>query len=243
MALLWSGTVESESSPGAGAAGGTGRGATAATTLCAMTDQIVSWVETLMTLPVFYPVLGLVVIIDSLFPLVPSETIITLAGAWAGSRGVPDLLTVIQVAVIAAMIGDNLCYLLGTRLIGFVENTPDDSARGKAIAWVRRNIRRRAATTIIVARFIPWGRWFMTIMLGSVRYPWRWFLLYDTLGIIIWAVQAAMIGYLGGYLFRDHPLVGVIVGITLGTVVGLLIQRVQATFFEWRDEQRGISEA
>lgn len=74
MALLWSGTVESESSPGAGAAGGTGRGATAATTLCAMTDQIVSWVETLMTLPVFYPVLGLVVIIDSLFPLVPSET-------------------------------------------------------------------------------------------------------------------------------------------------------------------------
>mgnify|MGYP001012297998 CR=1 FL=1 len=34
-----------------------------------------------------------------------------------------------------------------------------------------------------------------------------------------------------------------LLGVTLGTVVGLLIQRVQATFFEWRDEQRGISEA
>lgn len=196
-----------------------------------MTDQIVTWVETLLTLPIFYPVLALLVILDSLLPLIPSEAVLTLAGAWSGARDAPDLFKIIQVAVVAAIIGDNLCYLLGTRLIGFVERAPDDSTRGRAIAWVRRNIRRNAATTIIVARFIPWARWFMTIMLGSVRYPWRWFFLYDTVGVILWATQATLLGYLGGWVFSDYPLIGMIVGITLGSVVGLVIQRVQEKLF------------
>lgn len=196
-----------------------------------MTDQIVTWVETLLTLPVFYPVLALLVILDSLLPLIPSEAVLTLAGSWSGARGVPDLFTVIQIAVLAAIIGDNICYLLGTRLIRFVERVPEDSARGRAVAWVRLNIRRRAGTTIIIARFIPWARWFMTIMLGSVRYPWRWFFLYDTVGVIIWAAQATLIGYLGGRLFSEYPLIGMAVGITLGTMVGLVIQWVQERIY------------
>lgn len=191
-----------------------------------------------MTLPVFYPALALLVLVDCLFPLIPSETVITLAGVWAGSRGVPDLWTVIQVSVAAAIIGDNICYLLGTRLIRVVERVPDDSARGRALAWVRRSMRRRAGVTIIVARFIPWARWFMTIMLGSVRYPWRQFFLYDTIGVVIWAVQAALIGYLGGWLFQDFPLIGLLVGLTLGTVVGLLIQGLQNHFLDRREVRR-----
>lgn len=203
-----------------------------------MTDQIVTSVETLLTLPAFYPVLALLVILDSLLPLVPSEAVLTLAGSWSGARGVPHLFTVIQIAVAAAMIGDNLCYFLGTRLIGFVERVPDDSARGRAVSWVRLNIRRRAGTTIIVARFIPWARWFMTIMLGSVRYPWRWFFLYDTIGVLIWATQATLIGYLGGRMFSDYPLIGMAVGITLGTLVGLMIQRVQERVYRKQAENQ-----
>ena len=203
-----------------------------------MTGQIVTWVEALLTLPVFYPVLAGLVVLDSLLPLIPSEAVLTLAGSWSGSRGVPDLFTVIQIAVIGAVIGDNICYLLGTRLIRFVENVPEDSARGRAVAWVRENIRRNAATTIIVARFIPWARWFMTIMLGSVRYPWRWFFLYDTIGVIIWALQAVLIGYLGGWILSDYPLVGMVVGITLGTTVGLLVQRVQNLLSQRRERGR-----
>ncbi len=187
-----------------------------------------TWVETLLTLPAFYPVLGLLVVVDSLFPLIPSEAVLTLAGSWSGARGVPHLPTVLVIAVVGAMIGDNICFLLGTRLIGFVERARDDTPRGRAVLWVRRNIRRNAGTTIIIARFIPWARWFMTIMLGSVRYPWRWFLLYDTIGVLIWALQATLVGYVGGWVFSDYPLLGVVVGISLGAGTGLLIQRVQA---------------
>lgn len=193
-----------------------------------MTEQIITWVETLLTLPVFYPVLAALVVADSLVPAIPSEAVLTLAGSWSGARGVPDLGMTILVAVTAAVIGDNICYLAGTRLIGIVERTPEDSARGQAIAWVRENIRRNAAATIIIARFIPWARWFMTIMLGSVRYPWRWFFLYDTIGVVLWALLAVLIGYAGGWYFSDYPLLGVIVGIAVGGLVGVAIQRLQA---------------
>ncbi|MDO5668506.1 MAG: DedA family protein [Corynebacterium sp.] len=189
-----------------------------------MTELLITWVETLLTLPAFYPVLAALVVTDSLVPLIPSEAVLTLAGTWSGARGVPALGGIIGVAITAAIIGDNICYLLGTRLIGIVERTPADTSRGRAITWVRENIRRNAATTIIIARFIPWARWFMTIMLGSVRYPWRWFFLYDTIGVVLWALLATLIGYAGGWYFSEYPLLGVVVGISFGGLVGTLIQ-------------------
>lgn len=74
-----------------------------------------------MTAHVFYPVLGLVVVLDSLFPLIPSETVISLAGAWSGVQGSPNLFLILFTVTLAAIIGDNLCYFFGTRLIpGFV---------------------------------------------------------------------------------------------------------------------------
>lgn len=192
-----------------------------------MTDAIVAGVESLLSTWGFYPVLAGLAAVDSLFPLVPSEAAITLAGAWAGSRGVPNVWLLFLAAAVGAIIGDHLCYLLGTRLIGVVERVPADSARGHAVAWARHSIRRRAGTTLIIARFIPWARWFLTIMLGSVRYPWRQFLLYDTIGVLIWAAQATLLGYLGGWFFQENPLLGMGAGITIGTVAGLLVQRLQ----------------
>lgn len=201
-----------------------------------MTDQLVAWVETLMTATAFYPVLWVVVIIDCLFPLVPSETIITLAGAWSGARGVPNLALIILVAVFGAVIGDNLCYFFGTRLVGVVERIPGDSRRGKALSWTRRNLNERDVSTIIIARFIPWARWFVTITLGSVRYPWHRFLFWDTVGVFIWAVQATMLGYLGGWLFQDRPLIGLVVGVVFGSAFGLGLQRLQR---EWEKRRGG----
>ncbi len=202
-----------------------------------MTDDLVAWVDSLLSTWVFYPVLAGLAAVDSLFPLIPSEAVITLAGAWAGSQGVPNVWLLFLAAAVGAVIGDNLCYLLGTRLIGVVERVPPDSARGRAVAWARHSIRRRAGTTLIIARFIPWARWFLTIMLGSVRYPWRQFLLYDTVGVVIWAAQATLLGYLGGWFFQGNPLAGMIAGITIGTLAGLLVQNVQDRALRRRDRR------
>lgn len=206
-----------------------------------MIDSFIDFLHTLMATPIFYPLLALLVVGDAICPLLPSETILNLAGAFSASQGVPNVWGTILAAIIGGVIGDNLCYALGGKLIGVVERLDPESKAGQAITWVRRNMKRGAGITILVARFLPWARWVSTIVLASVGYNWFAFFIYDTIGVIIWAFLGVGLGYIGGSLLSDFPLLAMVVGVTLGSLVGLLIQRTQAKFFEWRDVNRGVS--
>lgn len=206
-----------------------------------MVDSLIAFLEQLMTMPIFYPLLGLLITIDALCPLVPSETVLNLAGAFAGAQGVPNITWVMIAAGIGAIVGDNLCFMLGGRLIGVVNRLDPESKAGRAITWVRQNMNQHGGVTIIVARFLPWARWVATIILGSVRYNWFAFFFYDTIGVILWVIIGVGVGYVGGAILSDFPLLAMIVGVILGALVGLLIQRLQSSLLEWNDVRRGRS--
>ena len=171
----------------------------------------------------------------------PSETVLNLAGAFSASRGVPNPWGVILAAIIGGIIGDNICFALGGKLIHRVDSLDPESKAGQAIQWVRRNMNRGAGATIIVARFIPWARWVATIVLGSVRYNWFKFFFFDTIGVILWANLSVGMGYLGGRILQDYPLLAMLLGVLLGSLVGFSIQKLQNQIFERRDIRRGIS--
>ena len=204
-------------------------------------DSLVGFVEQLMTTPLFYPLLSLVIALDALCPLLPSETVLNLAGAFSGSQGVPDVRWIFAAALIGAIIGDNLCFMLGSRLIRVVNQLDPESRAGKTIEWVRENQNKRAGVTIIVARFLPWARWVATILLGSVRYNWFLFFIYDTIGVLLWVTIGVGVGYVGGSILSDFPLLAMLVGVTLGSLVGLGIQKLQTRLAEWNDVRRGMS--
>jgi len=134
-------------------------------------DSLIEFLHTLMGLPIFYPLVVLLIVSDALAPVVPSETVLNLAGAFSASRGVPNVWGVIIAAIIGAIIGDNICFALGAKLIHRVDRLDPDSKAGQAITWVRANMNRGAGAMIIVARFLPWARWVATIVLGSVKAP------------------------------------------------------------------------
>lgn len=210
--------------------------------MSSLMDAFIAFLHTLMATPFFYPLLSLVIVGDAICPLLPSETILNLAGAFSASQGVPDLKYTIIAAIIGGVVGDNICFALGGRLIGVVNRLDPDSKAGQAIQWVRRNMKRSAGITILVGRFLPWARWVATIVFASVGYNWFAFFIYDTIGVILWATLAVGLGYAGGSLLADYPLLAMIVGVALGSLVGLIIQRVQNWFFETRDIRRGVSE-
>ena len=80
-----------------------------------MVDTITMWIETVMSTEWIYPLVAALIFGDCFFPVLPSEIPLNMAGAWSGSQGFPHLPTMFFVALIAAMMGDNLCFLLGTR--------------------------------------------------------------------------------------------------------------------------------
>ncbi|MBC3179555.1 DedA family protein [Corynebacterium lujinxingii] len=206
-----------------------------------MVDSLIDFLHTLMGMWVFYPLVIVLIIADALAPVVPSETVLNLAGAFSASRGVPNVWGVILAATIGAIIGDNICFALGGKLIHRVDNLDPESKSGQAITWVRQNMNRGAGAMIIVARFIPWARWVATIVLGSVRYNWFKFFFFDTVGVILWANLSVGMGYLGGRILQDYPLLAMLLGVLLGSLVGFSIQKLQNQIFERRDIRRGIS--
>lgn len=206
-----------------------------------MVDSLIDFLHTLMAMSVFYPLVTVLIVADALAPVVPSETVLNLAGAFSASRGVPSVWGVIVAAIIGGIIGDNICFALGGKLIGRVEALDPESKAGQAIRWVRRNMNRGAGATIIVARFIPWARWVATIVLGSVRYNWFKFVFFDTVGVILWASLSVGVGYLGGRILQDYPLLAMLLGVVLGSSVGYLIQKGQNKLAEWRDVRQGVS--
>jgi membrane-associated protein len=61
-----------------------------------------------------------------------------------------------------------------------------------------------------------------------VSYPAARFRWYTALGVLLWAAEASLLGYLGGAIFESRPLIGLAVawaGAMAVTGVTVLIQR------------------
>ena len=54
-------------------------------------NAIVEFLHNLVATPWFYPLVSLLIVGDALIPVIPSETVLNLSGAFAASQGVPHL--------------------------------------------------------------------------------------------------------------------------------------------------------
>ena len=99
---------------------------------------------------------------------------------------------------------------------------------------VQEQFDRRGGIFVIIGRFIPGGRTAVAIGAGVLHFSWPQFLIYDAIAAVIWAVQAAIPGFIGGSLIQDQPWLAMIIGFVLSAVMAggvYLFQR-------WRDKVR-----
>ncbi len=163
-----------------------------------------------------------IALLDSVIPLVPSESMVIIGGVAAGS-GDQLLIFVILAGALGAFAGDNLAYQLGRSAEDWLRRTVFRSEAGaKKLEWATRQLDIRGGLLLVTARFIPGGRTAVTIASGVTRQPRQRFMLWDALAVGIWATYAALLGYVGGKTFADnHTLAfGVAFGLAItGTVI------------------------
>nr|WP_278724291.1 hypothetical protein [Corynebacterium accolens] len=109
----------------------------------------------------------------------------------------------------------------------------------------RAGPRKRDGATVrggLMSKLQPSARLFMTILLGSMRFPWPVFLFFDTIGVMLWVFQALAIGYVGGMAFSDTPLFAMVISIIAAIFIGLGLQKAQNSIMEWWDTRRGYAE-
>ena len=155
-------------------------------------------------LAVVFVVAGL----DALLPFMPSESTVLACGVAAAGTGRPHLALLIVVAAAGAGLGDVLAYRVGRRSTAAVTARLSHRRAVAVHDWVRRLLHSRGGLVIIFARYVPGGRSTTALAAGLVGYPPRRFAGYTAVAVVVWAAQAGFLGYLGGTLFEDHPLLG-----------------------------------
>jgi len=165
-----------------------------------------------------YPYLFGVSALDVLFPLVPSETSVILAGVLAGTG---DLLiwAVILVAAAGAVLGDNTSYWIGRTAGPWIVRRFFAGKRKARIDWAEVQIQERGPYLIVVGRFIPGGRTAITLAAGLLEMRWRKFFAFDVAAGLCWATYAALLGYFGGRVFEEEPLKGFLVAFAIALAV------------------------
>jgi membrane protein DedA with SNARE-associated domain len=168
-----------------------------------------------------YPFLFAFALLDSIIPLIPSETAMIAAGVAAASTNL-NILAVIAVGAAGAICGDNIAYEIGKRAKPWVERRFDGPKATARLAWAKRLLAKRGVGLIIVARFVPGGRTAVTVTAGMTSMNRPKFVAATVIAGIIWGTYAALLGYFGGKTFEDNHTLAFVVAFAIAlSVTGL----------------------
>ncbi|MCX6497689.1 MAG: VTT domain-containing protein [Arthrobacter sp.] len=170
-------------------------------------------------------------VIDGFFPPVPSESVVVGLAAVAATADVPNPVLLIVVAAAGAFAGDNIAYLIG-RATGTGRWAWMRRRRAqRAFRWAGGELRKRPASLIMVARFVPIGRVAVNLTAGATKYPHSNFVGLTVLSAVLWSGYSVAIGLFFGQWFENNHLLGatiaIICAIALGITVDLAISRLR----------------
>lgn len=192
-----------------------------------LVTQAFDWLKDFSSSPWFYLIIFVIAVLDSVLPIVPSETLVIIGGVSAG-LGNLWIPLVIVVAATGAFIGDNASYLLGREASDWVMRRQTRTEKGtKRMAAIVEQVHERGGLLLITARFIPGGRTALTLSCGVTRQPRKWFVGWAAVAAIIWGHYAALLGFIGGKSFEDDHTLAFIIAFVSAFSITLLIELIR----------------
>jgi membrane-associated protein len=198
-------------------------------TLAQLAVQYGPWLYALLFVIIFAET-GLVV-----FPFLPGDSILFIAGTVAATAGL-DVHVLVVVLIVAAILGDTVNYSVGHYIGPRVFDKPD--SRWFKQAHLRRTQEfydRYGGVTIIIGRFVPIVRTFAPFLAGVAGMTYRKFLSFNVVGAVAWIASLVYAGYLFGNIPWVKNNLSLIV---IGIVVVSLLPAASTFFKEWRASHR-----
>lgn len=181
------------------------------------------------------PGAGLLVALESIFPPIPSELVLPLAG-FAASRGDLHLAAAVVWTTLGSLVGALVLYVLGARL-------GEDRLRAAArrIPLVRESdldtvddwFTRHGGKAVLLGRMVPGVRSLISVPAGVARMPLARFVLLTAAGSLVWNTLLISGGYaLGSRWEVVETWVGrfqeVVVVLGVLALVAVVVRRVRA---------------
>jgi membrane protein DedA with SNARE-associated domain len=172
-----------------------------------------------------YPGIVLLMLGENIFPPIPSELIMPLAG-FVAAQGQLNPVLVVLAGTLGSVLGALPWYYAGKwlgeeRICALAARhgrwlTLDDKDIGTAIRWFERHGRM----AVLLGRLIPTVRTLISVPAGLARMPLTPFLLCTSLGSLVWTAALAGAGYL---LDANYHLVGDYLDQASKIIIGLIV--------------------
>lgn len=138
--------------------------------------------------------------LETVFPPIPSEVIMSVAGV-AAAKGQLSLLGAIASGTAGAMLGNSVWYL-AARTLGIVRLRPviDRHGRWLTLSWTEveraeRWFRKYGGFFVFLGRLLPTVRSLVSVPAGLLQMRLTTFLLFSTIGTAGWTTLLAVAGY------------------------------------------------
>lgn len=150
--------------------------------------------------------IALLMFLENVFPPIPSELIMALAGLSA-ARGDISIVWVILAGTFGSIMGALFWYGIG-RLFDHEKIKQFADRHGRWITLTRKDIERTddwfdryGHWAVLLGRLIPTVRTLISLPAGLSEMPWIRFLVYSSIGTAVWT---AFLGLFGYWLGNDY---------------------------------------
>jgi membrane-associated protein len=192
----------------------------------------------------FLAVATLIIFIEcAIFPVLPGDSLLFAVGMFIAQKEgirvfglgeVGTLVTAIAILLVAAVLGNVVGYWVGMRLSPWLFK-PRAGLMGrifsaKHLADAHAFFERYGAKALVLGRFVPFVRTFVTMVAGAAGMSFRHFITWTGIGAVIWAVGVTLLGYFLGNvaLIKDNldtALILIVVISVLPMVFEVLMER------------------
>jgi membrane-associated protein len=147
-----------------------------------------------------YPLLFVLVAVETMGVPVPGETALITAGVVA-SQGRLQIELVIACAAVGAMVGDNIGFAIGRKVGRRLLTAPGplERHRRRVLEVGEPFFARHGPKAVFLGRWITGLRITAAWMAGINGMPWPRFLLYNALGGFAWATSIGLLAYFAGH--------------------------------------------
>lgn len=170
---------------------------------------------------------------------IPSELILPFYGISA-AEGKISLVEIIIVSTLAAVLGSIICYYIGVfggkPLIEWIQRKMPKTK--KYFDSLELWFKKYGKQSILVARVLPVVRTYVSLIAGAEKIKFIPFIIYSTIGILIWNLILIFLGYFVG---DNMALITTILGrYTKITVIIIAIVLIIYLFKKFRKKRKEI---
>lgn len=193
--------------------------------LLAVAQQYGAWVYATLAF-IFFSETGLV-----FMAFLPGDSLLFVAGILvaAGGASMPNIVVTCLLLTAAAIAGNATGYAIGAKVGPALFDRPDSRIfKPEYLDKTHEFFEKYGAPAIILARFVPIVRTFITAVAGAGRMGFARFMVLSAIGGVLWATGLTLMGYwLGNVDVIRHNVEAIAIVIVIVSVLPIVVEAMR----------------